>query len=215
MDNARPQSIILIRLRQRPSFPFSPWNNPFKKNPAEMFQDLIKEFNTDIGKLAQFTDTDRASQLKTILELAQRIPTMRLTDDLHLDSSSDDGVRHTIFFREETHRSLGSRFQQWVSGVRRQWNDLISKQPNIPIWIVLGLFLSLSAAFWCKFPHLSTTTDLKTISLLSDMIVSLCSHAPAHHTFTVRARELLFDKTENKENFQSESLPIKVKLAEM
>lgn len=185
-----------------------------------MFQDLIKQFNADTAQLAQSNGGDRASQLKTILELARRIPTMRLTNDLRLDSSSEEGGKNTILYHRETRQSWGSRLQQWFSGVRRQWNDLVSKQPNMPIWVVLGLFLSLSAMFWCKYSCFSTTIDVKHGFSLSDMIVSLCSHAPAHHTFTVRARELFFDKTHNKESMESEhlisdSVPIKMKLPKM
>jgi hypothetical protein len=146
MENKRPQSIILIRLRQRPTFQLPSWNNLFQKNPTDMFQQLVKQFNVDTEKLAQSTDVDRASQLKTILELARRLPTMRLTDD-----SSEEGDKRTLIYRQESRPSFGDRLRQWFSNVRSQWNNLVSKQPNMPIWIVLALFLSLSAMFWCKY----------------------------------------------------------------
>jgi len=78
-------------------------------------------------------------------------------------------------------------FQQFIKDTRSKWNQLISKQPKLPIWIILSIFI-LSSTILCY------------------LIVSLCCNTPKHN-LSIRSQELIIEK----EIIQPDS-PIKIKL---
>jgi len=107
---------------------------------------------------------------------------------------------HQRPFQDEP-ESFNDRLQRLIHDVRSEWHDLVRKQPNIPIWILVVFLLLSSAILWY-------------------MIVSLCRRTPKYQPLSVRAQEFVFDDTYEKEKIQpneqdyevKESLPIKVKL---
>jgi len=151
VENERPRSVILIRIRQHPSAQPSSLNT----DPIQMFHHMINQFKMNANRIKQ---------------------------------------------SEEIPKSFNDRLQRFINDIRSKWNDLVRKQPNIPIWILLAIFLSASAILWY-------------------MIVSLCRHTPRHHTLSVRPQEFVLDDTYEKEKIQpneqhyevKQSLPIKVK----
>lgn len=201
----RPRSIILIRLRQRPSIQFPTLNDFFNKNPADLFNDLIKQWKTETENLSQSKDLGQSPEWKTVIHLVKALPLIDSSNGIRADSSSEsseenlNSVKH-VFVHRNDHGSLSvhDRIQKWIYDARQRWNHLVAKQPSIPIWVLLGFFVCLSAFFWY-------------------MIVSLCSHAPTHRTLSLQAHELLIEHTDDKEKpyyvYQAEeNLPIKVKL---
>jgi len=229
----RPRSIILIRLRQRPSFDMPSLPSLFNNDPSQFFNNLIRQFQENANQLAQNvpqTLEQRVQDLKkeipdfgAIPQLIKSIPIIRLPGNVRADSSSEsseqiddrrplvDQVNRFIHHPHEHHqyfderqRPDNNRVQQFFTDVRSEWNDLVRKQPKIPVWIFLGLLLSSSAILWY-------------------MVMSLCRHTPSRD-LSVRAQELIFHPYEydayEKEKIQpddhpyevNESLPIKVKL---
>lgn len=47
--------------------------------------------------------------------------------------------------------SLTDRFHKLVANIRCQWNTLLHKQPKLPLFILLTIFILSSAMLWCKF----------------------------------------------------------------
>jgi hypothetical protein len=84
--------------------------------------------------------------------------------------------------------------------MRNQWNNLLHKQPKIPIWILVGVLILSSAMLWCKFFH-HKNNRINPFCLI-DMIVSLCCHTPRHHNLSIQAQELIIDNTYEKEKLQ-------------
>jgi len=244
-SNAEPErhrSIILIRLRQRPSFDMPSIQMPSVQNaltndPMQFFNNIIKQFQE---KANQFDETLRKSfeqnskdlpkpEFGSISELVKNLPLIRLPGNVRADSSSEssessseenkekrpllDEFKHIIqhprdhqqYLRERV-QPIKGRVQQFFTDVRNEWNDLVRKQPKIPIWIFLGILLSSSAILWY-------------------MVMSLCRHTPSRNALSIRAQELVFHPYEydayEKEKIQpddqpyevTESLPIKVKLS--
>lgn len=200
----RPRSIILIRLRQRPSLQFPTLNDFFNKNPADLFNDLIKQWKTETEALGQPNDLAKSNEWKTVVHFVKAIPLLDSASGVRADSSSEsseetlNSVKHVFVHHAQGSSSLRERFQQWTQDIHQRWNHLVAKQPSMPIWILLGFFICLSAFFWY-------------------MIVSLCSHAPTHRTLSLQAQELFLENADDKEKlihvYQSqETLPVKVKL---
>jgi hypothetical protein len=229
----RPRSIILIRLRQRPSVQMPSVQQFFNSDPVQMFNDIIRRFQEKSNEFEQSVrktfeqnskDLPKPSEFGTISELVKSIPIISLPNNVRADSSSEsseenhdkrpliDEFRHVIkhprehqqYVRERM-QPIKNRVQQFFSDVRTEWNDLVRKQPKIPVWIFLGIILSSSAILWY-------------------MVMSLCRHTPSRNV-SIRAQELVFHPYEHdiyeKEKIQpddqpyevTESLPIKVKLS--
>jgi len=229
----RPRSIILIRLRQRPSIQMPSAPNFFNDDPIQMFNDIIRRFQEKSNEFEQSIrktfvenskDLPKPPEFGTISELVKNIPIIRLPANVHPDSSESaedksdqrpliDEFRHVIkhprehqqYIRERM-QPVNNKVQQFFTDIRSEWNDLVRKQPKIPIWIFIGILLSSSAILWY-------------------MVMALCRHTPSRSTLSVRAQELVFHPydydTYEKEKIQpddqpyevTESLPIKVKLS--
>lgn len=205
----RPRSIILIRLRQRPLLQLP----SFDKDPAEFFRDMIKQMSSGAS-----------GELKTVIHLTKNIPLIKLPDGpIRADSSSESSeemgghMKHFVIFRQGHQQPVNGRLQQITDSLKREWKDLIHRQPNVPIWLLLLFFLSLSALLWCKCSKSMDNSSFH-LCIALDMIVSLCSHAPTHRTLSIRAQELLTDSAEEKEKLQPhehyvEVYPVKEKLS--
>lgn len=127
----------MIRLRQRPVLEFPSFN----KDPSEFFRDMIQQMNTGAS-----------GEMKTFIRLSNAAGGIRADSSSESSEEQKTNVKHFVVFRQEHHQpALNGRFQQVVEGVRREWNDLIHRQPSTPIWLLLLLLLSLSATLWCKF----------------------------------------------------------------
>lgn len=205
LASERPRSIILIRLRQRPTFELPSLDNIFDKHPADMFNQIIQQWKADAENLFQNNDLGKSPELKSVVHLFKAIPLIQSGQNARLDSSSESSeekltkiIKDSIFPQEPEKESIKGRVQQWAQDVRGKWNHLVKKQAPMPIWILLAFFLCLSAFFWY-------------------MIVSLCSHAPNHRHLSVQAQELLLDNTDEKEKFSvyqtQDALPIKMKIS--
>ncbi|CAF3870163.1 unnamed protein product [Rotaria sordida] len=234
VEPERPRSIILIRLRQHPlnelpsSIQMPSMSHFFNSDPIQMFNDMIKQFQDRANGFEQAIrksfeeNKQELPGFDTISELPKNIPIIRIPINNNLDSSSEenndkapliDQFRNFVdypneqrpFYRQPM-ESIQNRFQQLVTDVRTEWNDLVRKQPKVPIWIFLAVFLSSSAILWY-------------------MVMSLCHHTPSRNALSVRAQELVFHPYDyeayEKEKIQpddqpyevTESLPIKVKLS--
>jgi hypothetical protein len=187
IEGERPRSIILIRLRQRPLVELPSFNRVFNNDPIQMFNHMIKQLKEN---------RNENEQSKTIFHLVKNIPIIKLPTNIRIDSSNEENSR---LHRQGHIQSLNNRFKQFLNDVRTEWNDLIRKQPKIPIWILLSIFLSSSIILWY-------------------MIISLCRQKSAHRTFAIRAEELHFFDTYEKEKIQPnnyeiiETSPMKFKL---
>jgi hypothetical protein len=206
-------------------------NRFFSQDPIQMFNDMIRQFQEKTNNFDQTirkTFEEKSKDLPefgTISQLAKNIPIIRLPNNVRADSSSESSeenkekrplineFKHVIqhprehqqYVRERL-QPLRNRIQQFVTDVRTEWNDLVRKQPKIPVWIFLGILLSSSAILWY-------------------MVMSLCRHTPSRNALSIRAQELVFHPYEydayEKEKIQpddqpyevTESLPIKVKLS--
>jgi hypothetical protein len=226
-DQERPRSIILIRLRQRPSFDMPPPDQLFGKDPVEFFNNIMKQFQERANTIEQSfrqaigpngKDLVKVPELGSISELTKNIPLIRLPGNVRADSSSESseetnekrpiigGVKHFFNHPRESVQPMRNRVHQFFADIRSEWNDLVRKQPKIPIWIFLGILLASSAILWY-------------------MVMSLCRNTPSRNTLSIRAQELIFNPYEGdayeKEKIQpddhpyevTEPLPIKVKLS--
>lgn len=169
----------------------------FNKDPAEFFRDMIQQMSTGAS-----------GELKTLIRLSN--------GGVRADSSSESSeeqnmnMKHFVVFRQEHHQpSLNGRLHEVVDGVRREWTDLVHRQPNAPIWLLLVLLLSLSALLWCKFSSICSGENVSVFFAHLDMIVSLCSHAPTHHNLSIHADEI--QKLHPVEHY-IDTVPIKVKI---
>jgi len=104
-----------------------------------------------------------------------------LIRQIQLNIDNTNKVKH---HREDKIDNL----QQFIKNIRNKWNQFMNKQPKLPIWIILSIFI------------LSST-------ILFYMIVSLCCNRPKHHNLSIRSQELIIEK----EIIQPDS-PIKIKL---
>jgi len=232
----RPRSIILIRLRQRPFMQMPGLDRMFNSDPVQMFNDMLRQFRekaTEIDKSIrdQFErpqELPRLDESGPVFHLIKTIPIVPLPNNIRPDSSSEsseeklgqhgkrplgDEIEHMIKFpREHQQRfreriyPLHARVQQFFTDVRNEWNDLVRRQPKIPIWIFLCILITSSAILWY-------------------MVMSLCRQSPSREALSVRAQELVFHPYDHevyeKEKIQpddqiyevTESLPIKVKLS--
>jgi hypothetical protein len=229
----RPRSIILIRLRQNPSLQMPSMHRFFNRDPVQMFNDIIKQFQEKSNDFEQsirksFEESKEFPKLpgfQSISDLTKNLPNIRLPNNIRADSSSEsseehnnqrplfDEVKHVIKHPREHQQYLRERMQpinnrvkQFFTDVRTEWNDLVRKQPKIPIWIFLCILITSSAMLWY-------------------MVMSLCRHTPSRNALSVRAQELVFHPYEydayEKEKIQpddqhyevAEPLPIKVKLS--
>jgi len=234
----RPRSIILIRLRQRPSLVMPSMPMPsveqLNNDPLQFFNNIFRQFQEKANHFEQSVrqsieqnsqDLSKFPQGGAISELVKNIPIVRFPGNIRADSSSEsseetnnkrpliDELKHILKHPREHQQYLegraqpiNTRVQQFFTDVRSEWNDLVRKQPKIPIWIFLGILLSSSAILWY-------------------MVMSLCRHTPSRDVLSIRAQELIFHPYEHdvyeKEKIQpddqpyevTESLPIKVKLS--
>jgi len=229
----RPRSIILIRLRQRPSGDMPPIPNLFNSDASQFFNSIIQQFQEKANEFEQSVRKSFEEQAKDlpqsapevgpIEQFAHSIPVIRLPINIRPDSSSEsseqaderrpllDEFKHILHHPREHHQFMRERMQpvnnrvhQFFTDVRSEWNDLVRKQPKIPVWIFLAILLSSSAILWY-------------------MVMSLCRRSPTRD-LSIRAQELIFHPYEydgyEKEKIQpddqpyevTESLPIKVKL---
>lgn len=173
----RPRSIILIRLRQRPSFDGQTLQMPspeqfFNKDPIQFFNDIIRQFKEKAGQFDQSIrqsidenskDIPKAADFPDISDLIKTIPIIRLPGNLRADSSSEsseethdrrpliDQFKQAIEQSRERAEPVNSRVRQFFTNIRGQWNDLVVRQPKVPVWIFLAILLSSSAILWCKF----------------------------------------------------------------
>jgi len=240
----RHHSIILIRLRQRPSIDMPSIQMPsvqqfFNNDPIQFFNSIVKQFQEKANNFEQSirkSFEQNANELPkpdfgSISDLIKSIPINPLPGNVKDDSSSSSSEssesseekhnkrplinefqhiikypgQHEQYLRERL-QPVNNRVQQFFTDVRSGWNDLVRKQPKIPIWIFIAILLSSSAILWY-------------------MVMSLCRHRPSRSTLSVRAQELVFHPYEydvyEKEKIQpddqpyevTESLPIKVKLS--
>lgn len=60
-------------------------------------------------------------------------------------------ITRFVVYRKDTGESSHNRFKQFLNDVHSEWNGLIRKQPKIPAWICIGIFISSSVIIWCKF----------------------------------------------------------------
>jgi len=178
-EPGRPRSIILIRLRNRPSVDMPSAPQFFNSDPIQMFNDIIKQFQEKANSFEQAIrqpldqnakDLPKIPEFGRISELIKSIPIVPLPGSIRADSSSEsseelngkrpliDEFRHVIKHPREHQQYLRERMQpvknrlhQFFTDVRTEWNDLVRKQPKIPIWLFLGILLSSSAILWCKF----------------------------------------------------------------
>jgi len=233
----RPQSIILIRLRQRPSGPFPSVHRIFGSDPMQMFNDMIKQFQQRANNFeqtirksfeGQSQEIPKLPDLGIVSELAKNIPLIRLPNNVRADSSSEsseekndkrpliDEVKHIIKhphehqqYLHERMQPIRSRIQLFFTDVRAGWNELVRKVRKQPK-IPIWIFLCLI---------------LSSSAILWYMVMSLCRHTPTRDVLSIRAQELVFHPYEydeyEKEKIQpddqqyevTESLPIKVKLS--
>jgi hypothetical protein len=226
----------------------------FNTDPVQMFNDIIKRFQEKANGFEESIrksfeenskDMPKAPEFGSISELVKSIPIIRLPNNVRADSSSEsseenhanrpiiDEFRHVIkhprehqqYIRERM-QPVNNRVQQFFTNIRTGWNDMVRKQPKIPVWIFLGILLSSSAILWCKLKsYLIITKFHESFSFYLDMVMSLCRHTPSRNPLSVRAQELVFHPYEydayEKEKIQpddqpyevTESLPIKVKLS--
>jgi len=222
----RPRSIILIRLRQRPPADMPSFESLFGNDPAQFFNNIIKQFQEKANDFDQSIrkafeqdskEFPKPPEIGQISDLIKSIPLIRIPGNVRADSSSEsseetngkrpiiDEFKHIIKHPRERMEPINNRVHQFFTDVRTEWNDLVRKQPKIPIWIFLGILLSSSAILWY-------------------MVMSLCRHTPSRN-LSIRAQELVFHPYEydayEKEKIQpddqpyevTESLPIKVKLS--
>lgn len=228
----RPHSIILIRLRQRPSFDGQTIQMPspgqfLSQDPIQFFNDLIRQFKEKAGQFDQSIrqsidenskDLPKFNNFPDVSDLIKTIPIIRLPGNLRADSSSEsseesndkrpliDQFKQAIEQSRERVEPANSRVRQFFTNVRGQLNELVVRQPKVPVWIFLAILLSSSAILWY-------------------MVMSLCRHTPSRDVLSIRAQELIFHPYEGdayeKEKIQpddqpyevTESLPIKVKFS--
>jgi len=167
--------IILIRLRQRPSS-----NN----DPIQTFNDSIKQLkeNTKVN--------EQSNEFKTVVQLAKKIPIIKSSNRISTDESVKDANRLTgVYVYQNKLDSLNDRLQQLVSHICSKWHHLIRKQPKIPIWILLGIFILSSVMLWY-------------------MIVLLCRHTPRHHNISIQPQELIIDNIYEKEKLQPNEIKL-------
>jgi len=157
-EHERPRSIILIRLRQRPSVE--------NVNHIISLHDIIRQ----IQEKAQL----KSNEVRTIIHLTKNLP---------IEIPSDASKEKSTYLQRLTH----------------EWNNLLHRQPKLPTWILLAIFLISSAMLWY-------------------MIVSLCCHTPRQHHVSIRAQELIIDNAYQSEkdplHDNLETIPVKVKLSD-
>lgn len=154
--------------------------NFMNNDPIQFFNNIIKQFQEKTSDFEQsvrkaFEDNTKGltkpKELEAVPQLIKAIPLIRIPVNLRADSSSEsseettndkrpliDEFKHVFNHPREQqqyirHRiqPVQNRVQQFFTDVRSEWNDLLRKQPKIPIWIFLGILLSSSAILWCKF----------------------------------------------------------------
>ncbi|CAF1268288.1 unnamed protein product, partial [Didymodactylos carnosus] len=231
-NDEHPKSIILVRLRQRPLIQLPSFERVFNSDPFQMFDDMLKQMKE---KASVFEKTFQSSpesieqpNFGPVLHFAQNILSDTKTFDQNEEDSSSsesseekDGNikdRHSMINRinvqhpREHHQwiqqhvqPINSRLQQFFTNVKTEWNDLIRKQPKIPIWIFICILLTSSAILWY-------------------MAISMCRHAPSRN-LSIRSQELIFhpyessdvfaekEKIQPDELYETQPLAIKVKLS--
>ena len=148
------------------------------KDPIQFFNNIFKQFQEKANNFEQSVrqsleenskDLPKFPESGAISELVKSIPIVHLPGNVRADSSSESSeetngkrplleeFKHIIKHPHEHQRYLhdrvqpiNTRVQQFFTDVRSEWNDLVRRQPKIPIWIFLGILLSSSAILWCK-----------------------------------------------------------------
>ena len=178
-EGGRPRSIILIRLRNRPSLEMPSPPSLFNGDPIQMFNDMIRRFQEKTNIIEESIrksfeengkDLLKSPKFGAVSKLVQSIPIVRVSSNLRVDSSSEsseephekrpffDEFRHVMQHPREHQqlihdrmRPISHRLRQFVDNIRAEWSNLVRRQPKIPIWIFLGILLSSSAILWCKY----------------------------------------------------------------
>ncbi|CAF0946068.1 unnamed protein product [Rotaria sordida] len=122
IENERPRSIILIRLRQRPLSEHSPFNI----DRIRMFINKIRKFNEN----------------RNIIKQSNEIQTDSLNDE------NTYKITRFIIHQKDNIESRNNRFKQFLNDIHSEWNDLIHKQPKISIWICFVFLLLSSIILW-------------------------------------------------------------------
>ncbi|CAF1530391.1 unnamed protein product [Adineta ricciae] len=122
----------------------------------------------------------------------------------HLSSSNDDSeqpLRQFVVLHGTKLESTKAQLHHYVNHLHGQWNELVHKQSKVATWFFVGLCILFSLMLWY-------------------MIVSLCRRRPTSQNISIRAQDLVFDSSYEKEKIQpneyyydaTQSAPIKVKL---
>lgn len=170
-EGGRPRSIILIRLRARPTLDMPAPPRLFNGDPVQMFNDMIRRFQENTQAIEQSIrqsleqngkELPKPADFGAISSLVKNIPIVRVPGNVRADSSSEsseesnvqrpffNGINHRFPHAREHERPAGNRLQQFVGKLRSDWGNLLRKQPKIPIWIFIGILLSSSLILWCK-----------------------------------------------------------------
>jgi len=213
-EQERPKSIILIRLRERPLMSIPSFDRVFNSDPFQMFNDMLKqikekanEFDKTLGEQPDFGPVFHLSQSIPILPVQQseQKSVEKSSDSSSSSESSSEeekpGRKHRPFIAEMKHiiqhpqeheklikqriQPLNARLQQFFNDVKTEWNDLIKKQPKIPIWIFICVLLTSSAILWY-------------------MAMSMCRASPHRNHLSIRSQELIFHPYDSNDLLSSE-----------
>ena len=175
----------------------------------QMFNDMIRRFQVNTQAIEQSIrqsfeqgsqDLSKPLNLGAISDLVKGIPLVRIPSNVRADSSSESSeestnkrplineFKHVIqhprehqqYVREHM-RPVGNRLQQLVTDIRTEWNDLVRKQPKIPIWIFISILLTSSAILWCKYTSTSSTDRTAWLFFSRYGYVTLPSHTISQH----------------------------------
>jgi len=159
IENERPRSIILIRLRQRPLF---------NTNPVQIFNNMIKQFKENPNVIEQSSDVSKYNELKNILQVAKNLPLIKIPNTNSLNEDNTNEVKHFIIHQEIELSPL----QQFIENIRNKWNRLVCNHPKLPLWIFLSILISTSAILLHKIISLCwTTPNHRNLSVRSEEII--------------------------------------------
>lgn len=102
-----------------------------------MFNKVIKQFKENSKLIEQ------SNELKPLINILKDIPLIKLPNTNSLNEDTTNNVKHFIIHQEDEH--------QFIKNIHSKWNQLISKQPNLLMWILLSIFILSSVLLSCKF----------------------------------------------------------------
>jgi len=235
----RSHSIILIRLRQRPSFNIPSIQMPspesiMNTDPIQLFNNILKQFQEKANNFEETirkTFEENAKDLPKPSELGvsglvKSIPIIRLPGNIRADSSSSesseettndkrpliDEFKHIIKHPREHQQYVRERIQPVNNRIQQFFSNVRSEWSDLlrkQPKIPIWIFLGIL---------------LSSSAILWYMVMSLCRHTPSRNALSIRAQELVFHPYEHdayeKEKIQPDDhpyeateLPIKVKLS--